>query len=152
MAWQDDMHYGADPDAPGASIPDPVMSSDPDTFKSYQRYMEKGVGGIDPETGIAPRRLTDCVCIVIFVCYCIAMLVLILVVKSKSIEGRQYSDVRRLTHGMDYQARLCGVDKDVADKQFLFWCRSNPQQWYDQPGSLDLWNPTCVKECPDSNP
>lgn len=117
---------------------------------SYQRYTEKPIGPIDPETGIAPRRLTDCVCAVLFVLYVFGMILLVIVVKNKTIDGHRYSDVRRLTHGMDYTARLCGVDEGVEDKPFVFWCRSNPVEWW-APSALDLWNPACVKECPHVN-
>uniref|UniRef100_A0A7S1SBE7 Uncharacterized protein n=1 Tax=Alexandrium catenella TaxID=2925 RepID=A0A7S1SBE7_ALECA len=150
--WQQpDMYFGSDGGAaPGGypQDPDPSMAGN---STAYQRYTEKpGPGPIDPETGIAPRRLTDCVCAVIFVLYVLGMIILIIVVKNKTVNGYRYSDVRRLTRGMDYQARLCGVDEGVEDKPYLFWCRNNPAEWA-APSSLDLWNPSCVKECPNIN-
>jgi len=89
------------------------------TSKSYQRYTESSPGGsptgfgIDPENGIAPRRLTDCVCAVAFVLYVLGMIILLIVVHTRTVGARPYGDVMRLSRGFDAEGRLCGVDAGV---------------------------------------
>mmetsp|Transcript_28422 Transcript_28422/g.51340 ORF Transcript_28422/g.51340 Transcript_28422/m.51340 type:complete len:939 (+) Transcript_28422:83-2899(+) len=106
---------------------------------------------IDPETGVAPRRCTDLVCVLIFIFYWVALLIFLAVVKNESYDGRAYSDVRRLTHGMDYQARLCGIDEGVQDKPFMFFCRTSAteNQFWTYPTELNLKDPVCVHACPN---
>lgn len=106
---------------------------------------------LDPETGVAPRRCTDLVCVIIFIFYWVALLIFLGVVKSESYDGRAYSDVRRLTHGMDYQARLCGVDDGVQDKPFIFFCRTSAteNEFWTYPTTINLNHPVCVQECPN---
>jgi len=120
--------------------------------KSYQRFTETGPGGarafgIDPENGISPRRLTDCVCVVIFGIYLIGMILLLVVTKNRMVGDRPYGDPARLNHGFDSAGRLCGVDADVEDKKFLFWCRDEPEKT-GVPDGLNLNNPSCVASCP----
>eukprot|EP00930_Biecheleria_cincta_P016320 TRINITY_DN1331_c0_g2_i1.p1 TRINITY_DN1331_c0_g2~~TRINITY_DN1331_c0_g2_i1.p1 ORF type:complete len:874 (+),score=133.54 TRINITY_DN1331_c0_g2_i1:103-2724(+) len=130
----------------------------------YMRYTEhagmatnSGGGGgrlnwgkIDAESGVAPRRCTDLVCVVIFFAWWIGILIFLTVVKNKEVDGRQYSDVKRLTHGMDYKARLCGVDPEVAESPYLFWCRNSATEtdFSTAPTALNLRHPVCVSECP----
>eukprot|EP00913_Durusdinium_trenchii_P012324 g11569.t1 len=77
------------------------------------------------------------------------MLIFLAIVKNTSIDGRAYSDVRRLTHGMDYEARLCGVDAGVEAKKYIFWCRDDPSQTdFSIASTLNLKHPVCVEECP----
>lgn len=107
-------------------------------------------GKIDAESGVAPRRCTDLVCVVIFFAWWIGMLTFLTVVKNKEVDGRPYSDVQRLTHGMDYKSRLCGVDSEVATKPYLFWCRTSAtdNDFTETPTALNLNHPVCVSECP----
>jgi hypothetical protein len=129
--------------------------------KSYQRYTETSPGGapvgfgIDPENGIAPRRLTDCVCAVAFVLYVLGMIILLIVVHTRTVGARPYGDVMRLSRGFDAEGRLCGVDAGVEDKAYLFWCRevnSENQLGTGMPvdEGLNLWNPSCVSACPNA--
>eukprot|EP00930_Biecheleria_cincta_P016319 TRINITY_DN1331_c0_g1_i1.p1 TRINITY_DN1331_c0_g1~~TRINITY_DN1331_c0_g1_i1.p1 ORF type:complete len:873 (+),score=110.36 TRINITY_DN1331_c0_g1_i1:41-2659(+) len=105
---------------------------------------------IDQESGVAPRRCTDLVCVVIFIVWWVGILIFLTVVKNKEIDGRPYSDIRRLTHGMDYQARLCGVDAEVQNLPYLFWCRTSATDtdFSTAPTALNLKHPVCVSECP----
>jgi len=132
----------------GGQPPPDAMASGHD--KSYQRFQERGgsmdsaMGGgmvIDSEHGIAPRRLTDCNCLIVFGVYVLGMMVIIAVIGRRTLDDRAYTDVRRLTHGMDSQARLCGVDPGVEDKDL-------PTQ-AAEPKGLNLNNPSCVAQCPD---
>ena len=34
-------------------------------------------------------------------------------------------DLRRLSHGFDYQGRLCGVDESVSGLPYLYYCSEN---------------------------
>jgi hypothetical protein len=166
--------FHGDPYATGASSasgwqPQNPMSSGvagayPDL--DYRQYTETGKGSaassgekkqakIDPETGIAPRRCTDLVCVVLFGLYFSCLLIMLCVVKTKTVDGQAYSDIRRLSHGFDYQARLCGVDDGVQDKPYLFWCRkdASPRIPFAQtpPGNgagINLYHPVCVSQCP----
>ncbi|CAE8738808.1 unnamed protein product, partial [Polarella glacialis] len=132
-------------------------------MNTYQQYTESGKGSgrregmqkIDPDSGIAPRRCTDLVCVAIFAIYCLMMIVVLWVVKSREVGDHPYSDIRRLTHGMDYKARLCGIDPGVEEKPFLFFCRATPSDGNfavvsaDQKGNLlNLGHPICVESCP----
>jgi len=147
---QDGRGYYADGGAPLQS-PDGASNAD-DGTKSYMKYTEKGgQGQIDDECGIAPRRLTDCVCLFVFLAYVLGMVILVTYAKNEMIHNRQWGEIKRLTHGMDYKARLCGVDAEVADKPFLFWCRADPRDIGEWPTSLNLENPSCVETCPTFN-
>jgi len=64
----------------------------------------------------------------------------------------QHGDPRKVTHGMDYQGNLCGVD--LPFKQYVYWCKKGP----DVVGSLiaplvdlDFHHPICVETCPTSD-
>jgi len=112
---------------------------------------------IDQDSGVAPRRCTDLVCVALFILYVIGICIFLLVVKNKTVDGRPYGDVRRLTHGMDYEARLCGIDEGVEAKPYLFWCRADPyspteQNFANTPAALNLDHPVCVSQCPSLPP
>mmetsp|Transcript_30124 Transcript_30124/g.86236 ORF Transcript_30124/g.86236 Transcript_30124/m.86236 type:complete len:889 (-) Transcript_30124:147-2813(-) len=119
----------------------------------YQQYTERkgALSTIDPENGIAPRRCTDCVCLFVFLAYVAGMILLVNVCRDSTIGDRQWSDIRRLTHGHDYTGRLCGVDEDVTDKPFLYWCRTNWTETGSVPTTLNLDYPSCVKTCPTAD-
>ncbi|CAJ1426802.1 unnamed protein product [Effrenium voratum] len=150
---------GYSPDSPGGS-PYGDGSGPEDQFmgKDYRDFTEGAgrTGGSasptqknDPHSGVSPRRCTDLVCVFAFLVYILGMLIFLAVVKNTSIDGRSYSDTRRLTHGMDYEARLCGVDPGVEEKKYVFWCRDDPSQNNFEVGSpLNLKHPVCVEECP----
>lgn len=141
--------YGQPPQ--GSLLPEQSGMPGAGMQDSYTRFTEEQKQGIDKETGIAPRRLTDCVCTFIFALYVLGMIIMVLVVKNHTVDGRQWSDVQRLTHGMDFKARLCGVDPGVEDKPFVFWCRYNVTEEARDPAGIDLWNPSCIEECPNGN-
>jgi hypothetical protein len=72
----------------------------------------------------------------------------------------QNGDPRRLTHGIDYQGRICGVHGDVLDRPYLFWCREPDEKTVgstvdfhggEYPQDLFLREPICVDKCPDSS-
>jgi hypothetical protein len=119
------------------------------TTKSYQKYTEGQNLVINSEHGIHPEKLTDCFWAMSFILYVIGMIILLIVIQYRTIDGRSYSDTRRLTRGMDYAARLCGVDEEVATKPFLYWCSSKPGV-AGLPSDLDLKNPSCVSSCPSA--
>mmetsp|Transcript_10207 Transcript_10207/g.28511 ORF Transcript_10207/g.28511 Transcript_10207/m.28511 type:complete len:621 (-) Transcript_10207:65-1927(-) len=54
-------------------------------------------------------------------------------------------NIGRLYHGIDYKGQICGIDEDVAEQPFLYWCPSSMTQ-----GSLELNlnKPICVAHCP----
>lgn len=131
----------------------------------YQRFTEgagmssRGAGRdnwpkIDQESGVAPRRCTDLVCLAVFIVWWVGILIFLTIVKNKEIDGRPYSDVRRLTHGMDYKARLCGVDDEVQNSPYLFWCRTSATDtdFSTAPSALNLHHPVCVSKCPYQPP
>jgi len=142
---------GGSPSGDGSGAEDQFMDKD------YTEYTEaKGrTGGsspiqkVDPASGVSVRRPTDLVCVLVFLGFIIGMLIFLTIVKNASIDGRAYSDVRRLSHGFDYQARLCGVDDGVEERPFLFWCRDDPSQKdFAVASTLNLQHPVCVEECP----
>lgn len=92
-------------------------------------------------SALAPRQCTDVFCLLIFIAYLGGMGYVMNI-------GVQNGNPRRLTHGMDYKGALCGVDPEVADQSFLYWCPSGPTLPNGFPTQLDLSNPVCVHECP----
>mmetsp|Transcript_42055 Transcript_42055/g.98011 ORF Transcript_42055/g.98011 Transcript_42055/m.98011 type:complete len:855 (-) Transcript_42055:224-2788(-) len=113
----------------------------------------KEVQKIDPDSGVGPRRCTDCVCVWLFLAYVVFMLSFLAWVKNHNVDGRDYSDVRRLTHGMDFEARLCGVDDGVQDKPYVFWCRDDAAEveFNTVPSQLNLKHPVCIEDCPSTS-
>lgn len=53
--------------------------------------------------------------------------------------AREHGNVRKLTHGFNYQKQLCGVD--LPDQPYVYWCK-------DSSGSLALHYPICIPSCP----
>eukprot|EP00929_Paragymnodinium_shiwhaense_P024120 TRINITY_DN14956_c0_g1_i1.p1 TRINITY_DN14956_c0_g1~~TRINITY_DN14956_c0_g1_i1.p1 ORF type:complete len:843 (+),score=139.21 TRINITY_DN14956_c0_g1_i1:357-2531(+) len=61
----------------------------------------------------------------------------------------EHGDPQRLTRGMDYQARLCGIHEDVKRQPYLFWCRGAEElASAGVPKALNLESGTCVDACP----
>lgn len=127
-----------------------ALGADDEAFKQYTERRAMG-SSIDPENGIAPRRCTDCVCLFVFVGYVLGMIICVSWCRNSMVGDRQWSDLNRLTHGHDYAGRLCGVDKMVASKPFLFWCRKSYNESTATPTSLNIPYPTCVSTCPTAN-
>lgn len=148
---------------PGGYVPPGVappgvapMNTADQSFQRFQEGMDAahaphGEHGhhdrIHEESGMAPRRCSDIQWIPLFVVHIIIM---ISIVWSASSNG----DLLRLTHGFDYKADLCGVDNDVADKPFQFWCRTEThgENWNleatELPSGVQLYDPSCVASCP----
>lgn len=59
----------------------------------------------------------------------------------------EHGNLNRLTHGINYQGQVCGVDPNVSDSPFLFWCRK-PQPAVGMPSGLNMAAPVCVATCP----
>jgi hypothetical protein len=102
--------------------------------------------------GICERRPTDIPCLAVFLIFVYGMVV---VVHYAYLNG----EPKRLTHGFDYSGHLCGVDADVSDKPFLFWCPSasdsfdfqNPANYESVAGApvpINFDKPICVTTCP----
>jgi len=102
-----------------------------------------GHATIDKSTGQAPRRCTDVQCCFQFLVVAIGALTLVAVCK-------QHGNMGRLTHGVDYYGRVCGVDAGVENMPFLFWCRGDAPA-AGVPALLDLDRPSCVPYCPTSS-
>mmetsp|Transcript_87860 Transcript_87860/g.246731 ORF Transcript_87860/g.246731 Transcript_87860/m.246731 type:complete len:830 (-) Transcript_87860:243-2732(-) len=157
--WQGDTYANQYPGGPGASYSggpyatgmlDTQTAHQDNPDQSYQRWTEdttktapEAIETIDPDTGVAPRRLTDCVCLPIMVLYILGMIAI------AAFASRE-ADVLRLTRGYDYFGRLCGVDETVEDKPYLFWCRADPSETSMVPSALNLNDATCVSHCPMS--
>mmetsp|Transcript_169614 Transcript_169614/g.538510 ORF Transcript_169614/g.538510 Transcript_169614/m.538510 type:complete len:753 (+) Transcript_169614:98-2356(+) len=64
--------------------------------------------------------------------------------------GLVEGDVKRITHGMDYNGRLCGVDEAVKDLPFLYYC-GFLERAGDYPKHLNYQSRSCVAECPTNS-
>jgi hypothetical protein len=54
----------------------------------------------------------------------------------------------RLNHGYDYEGHLCGVDADVKDKPFVFYCGSKEVRADKYPEHLYHRARSCIATCP----
>lgn len=91
-----------------------------------------------PLPGHKEHRCTDSGWLVLL---CLALCGLVGIQVHAYIKG----DVRRLSHGYNYMNQMCGVDKAVQNRSFVFWCK-------DQTGmNLSLAYPICVESCPADN-
>mmetsp|Transcript_35740 Transcript_35740/g.83689 ORF Transcript_35740/g.83689 Transcript_35740/m.83689 type:complete len:777 (+) Transcript_35740:72-2402(+) len=98
---------------------------------------------IDKETGISPRRCSDIIWCPIFTAFMIFLFIV-------AVVWERDENQERLRHGFDAQANLCGMDSDVKDAPYIYFCRKDPTA-QGQPGSwrdIDLIRPACVSECP----
>jgi hypothetical protein len=86
------------------------------------------------------RTHTDFFCCIAFLA---CLTVSGLLVFYSFIEG----NTQRLTHGFDWDGKLCGIDTGVEDKPFLYFCGSMQRQG-DYPISLNPQSAACVKSCP----
>jgi len=64
---------------------------------------------------IRRRSCTDVLCAVLFA---VAIFFLIEVI----LYAWEFGDTRRLYHGLNWENQLCGVDPQVVDKPYLYWC------------------------------
>eukprot|EP00928_Gymnodinium_smaydae_P044380 TRINITY_DN29608_c0_g1_i2.p1 TRINITY_DN29608_c0_g1~~TRINITY_DN29608_c0_g1_i2.p1 ORF type:complete len:634 (+),score=115.37 TRINITY_DN29608_c0_g1_i2:80-1981(+) len=84
-------------------------------------------------TASSERRCTDIVCLFTFLAYLGGLVAIFLV-------SRRDGDLAKLTHGFDFQGRVCGVDAGVRDLPLLYWCSTA------QPDTL--LEGICVARCP----
>lgn len=111
-------------------------------FDPHTTHPETGKIQIDSDTGMSPRRVSDLPCCFIFLLFGLLCLTLV-------FNAFQHGNMGRLTHGVDYYGRVCGVDAGVENMPFLFWCRADPASTLE-PAGLDLDRPSCVPYCPVS--
>lgn len=91
---------------------------------------------------IPGRTHTDWFCCIAFVA-CIAASGLL--VFYSIIDG----NTQRLTHGFDWDGRLCGIDEGVSDKPFLYFCGSMDRDTEGvYPRTLNPESSACVETCP----
>lgn len=83
-----------------------------------------------------PRQCTDLFCLILFLCYLGGMGYVGYIAATRG-------DIRKLSHGFNWKGELCGVDKNVADKPFLYWCKPEGEQL--------LQDGVCRTECPTGN-
>jgi len=81
-----------------------------------------------------PRQLTDAPCCVIFAAVMFGMCYMYR-------DASKSADIRKLTHGIDWMGRVCGVDPNVTDKPLLYWCVSS---------GLTATDGICVESCPST--
>jgi len=94
--------------------------------------------------GMAPRKLTDPICLLIFLAYLGGMIYCV-------VYGFTHGDIRKLTHGMDFDGRVCGVHQNMSHKRYLYWCgKQGGATWNDVPLTLNLDMPICVETCPSA--
>jgi len=65
-----------------------------------------------------------------------------------SVLGFFIGDTKRLTHGLDYNGRLCG-EGQMANKSYLYYCGFLERNG-DYPKSLNYHSKSCVETCPNS--
>jgi len=92
-----------------------------------------------------PLRCTDILCLLAFLAYLCVMVTIL-------GYAFRHGDPRRLTHGIDWQGRFCGVDENVTDRPLLYWCgegnSSGVTYAHGVPVSFNLHGPICVSDCP----
>lgn len=141
------MFAGAPPGYGPAGATAPAMNTMDQSLMRYQEGMAGGHGHAHHETidenGIAPRRCSDIMFVPIFLVHLIIMLCI-------TVAAMSHGDLRRLSHGFDYKADLCGVDADVADKPFQFWCRADSLEMTALPSAINTNETSCIAECPTS--
>jgi hypothetical protein len=93
---------------------------------------------------MARSDCTDPLCLIIFLLF-MAGLVYI------TGYGVVHGDPRKLTNGIDWQGRVCGVTENVTNKPYIYWCgESNADFAGGVPTNLDLTRPICVEQCPST--
>jgi len=107
-------------------------------------------GGTDPtafprsEGRYTPRKFTDKWCAILTVIFAAGMVMCVL-------SGIWYGgNVKRLTHGVDWQGQICGIDAGVLDKKFMMFCGS-PERTGNFPSRIIEGSTVCVDKCPVDN-
>lgn len=91
---------------------------------------------------VEQRRHTDVCCILFFVAFNFGLLYL-------AYLGRSTGDIRRFSHGFDFQGHLCGDPvRERSRGSLLYWCSSS-----DNNGNIQVrWDaPICVDGCPQGD-
>lgn len=89
---------------------------------------------------VQARGVTDVCCGLLFTVVVAGMVALAFV---GVVEG----DTKRLTHGRDYNGRICGVDEGVENQSFLYYCGFLDRVG-DYPKHLNYQSKSCVSACP----
>lgn len=118
---------------------------------------EEDLNEDEKEAGHLPHHCTDVLCLLIFAS---ALSLLGFILHYAFVNG----DIRRLYHGLDFYGDLCGVDENVLDKPYLYWCgvaEESPSSiittgtgsapLFKPTAELDLLHPICVSACPIGN-
>mmetsp|Transcript_113965 Transcript_113965/g.302883 ORF Transcript_113965/g.302883 Transcript_113965/m.302883 type:complete len:627 (-) Transcript_113965:171-2051(-) len=106
---------------------------------SMHFHHEDGLQDDEGEVDLKSRHgCTDVPCCLLFAAALVAFSVLY------SWCGRT-GNLGRLYHGINYKGQICGVDPDVADKPFLYWC---PLSMAGSELTLNMEKPICVDACP----
>eukprot|EP00928_Gymnodinium_smaydae_P035537 TRINITY_DN2499_c0_g1_i1.p1 TRINITY_DN2499_c0_g1~~TRINITY_DN2499_c0_g1_i1.p1 ORF type:complete len:673 (+),score=100.14 TRINITY_DN2499_c0_g1_i1:161-2179(+) len=107
--------------------------------KGPQPTLRSALGGGDAhdddhEEGKAlrMRRCTDPLCLFVFIAHMGGMGYLFHYAKTNG-------NIDKITHGFDWEGRICSVDEGVKDKPLLYWCVS---------GGTQLLDSICVDKCP----
>lgn len=88
----------------------------------------------------ASRRCTDPFCLIVFVGFLAGMGYIF----KYAVD---YGNVNKVTHGFDWEGRICSVDSGVEDKPVVYWCASETTHADGKPG-FELSDPICVEDCP----
>lgn len=81
------------------------------------------------------RRCTDSPCLLLLLAFLAGLGYI-------ATHAARHGNVAKLTSGIDWRGRICGVDEGVEEQPLLFWCR---------PGAgdeLQLLDGVCVSSCP----
>lgn len=89
------------------------------------------------------RVVTDFAC---GTCFLICFVLMVLILVYSFFRG----DPRRLTHGTDWNGRMCGIDAGVTDKPFLYFCGSAERSGTNIgfPKYIMQGSHACVSACP----
>lgn len=101
-------------------------------WRTWERDDESSERGCMGGRRCAERRCTDTPCLLVFF-FCWVGMFLIL------MYAAAHGNVDKVTHGFDWSGDICGVDKDVKNQPYLYWCKV---------GEDELSDPVCVQSCP----
>jgi len=91
------------------------------------------------------RQFTDGFCLCVFILYMIALAYVFYIAYT---EG----EYKKLTHGYDWNGFICGLDENVSEQPYTYWCAKEEPDPTD-PGKamiFSLMDPICVSTCPNS--
>lgn len=91
--------------------------------------------GIPDDEEAQPRQCTDYFC-------AFAFMVLLGAMGYVWKDSLEKGNINKLTHGFDWEGRICGVDPGVQSSPNLYWCAHMSE------GSLTITDGICVASCP----